>query len=109
MRYLCLVPLLTLAVAGCGQSSNEPTVETNVDRMAWRKLSKGMAPDQVRAVLGEPVRVEEQGEVTCWHYQQGRPLEKDALDPNQWVLARGSLLFATKASGVPELSQWREP
>jgi hypothetical protein len=67
-----------------------------------------MTPGQVKAVLGDPVREEKQGEVTCWHYQQGQPLERNALDPNKWVLPRGALLFAPRGGGL-HLAEWREP
>ena len=33
----------------------------------WRRLRQGMKPDQVRALLGEPERVEAGG-VTFWHW-----------------------------------------
>src|SRR5437867_7072703 len=37
------------------------------DLANWRRLRKGMKPDQVRALLGEPERVEAGG-VTFWHW-----------------------------------------
>ena len=33
----------------------------------WRRLRRGMKPDQVRALLGEPERVEG-GDFTYWHW-----------------------------------------
>jgi outer membrane protein assembly factor BamE (lipoprotein component of BamABCDE complex) len=66
MRQLLLVPVLLLLATGCGQSPGDKAQAGRLkqDRTAWRKLTKGMTPDQVRALLGEPLRVEQQGEAT---------------------------------------------
>jgi outer membrane protein assembly factor BamE (lipoprotein component of BamABCDE complex) len=77
-------------------------------RMAWRKVSKGMTQDQVRAVLGDPVQVEEEKGVTCWHFIHSRPLEKDAMNPKEWIVPMGSVLFSQK-SGASKVTAWREP
>jgi hypothetical protein len=107
MRHL-LVALL-LVGAGCGEKQPEvPAAIAKQDRASWRKLAKGMTPDKVRALLGEPLRVENEGEATCWHYQAGQPLERDASNPKRWVLSRGSLLFLPRG-GSPKLTEWREP
>ena len=37
------------------------------DLANWRQLRRGMKPDQVRALLGEPERVEG-GDFTYWHW-----------------------------------------
>jgi outer membrane protein assembly factor BamE (lipoprotein component of BamABCDE complex) len=109
MRYRLLIPLLVVLLAGCGESTKEQAARQKMDRTAWRKLSRGMTPDQVRAILGEPMRVEDKGEVTCWYYQRGQPVERNATDPKSWVIPRGSLLFAAQTAGEPKLAQWREP
>src|SRR5262245_21557536 len=109
MRHLLPVFLLAFVVAGCGQSPpTEPETKATQDRTLWKKLSKGMNPEKVRAVLGEPVQVEDQEEVTCWHYQPGQPLERNAVNPSKWMIPRGALLFS-KAGGDPKLAEWREP
>jgi SmpA / OmlA family len=110
MRHLFLFFVLLFLVAGCRQSSNEPPAEkANLDRATWRKLAKGMTQDQVRAVMGEPTKVETEGDATCWHYQAGPPLERNSVDPNQWVVGRGALLFIAKGGDSPKLIEWREP
>ena len=109
MWRLLPVALLMLVLPSCGPSANDQVTRLAQDRTGWRKLTKGMTPEKVRTVLGEPLRVEDQAEVTCWHYQEGQPLERNATDPNKWVIPRGSLLFSTKAAGAPKLSEWREP
>jgi hypothetical protein len=68
-----------------------------------------MTEDQVRAVLGEPRNVEKEGEITCWHYLESPPLERNPVDANKWVVTRGSLLFSSKADGDPRLIEWKEP
>lgn len=110
MRHLLLVPLGMILVAGCGpNSSTEPPAIATQDRAAWRKLAKGMTPEQVRTILGEPRSVEDQGEVICWHYQSSRPLERDADNGKRWILGRGAILFSNKVAGGPHLTEWREP
>jgi hypothetical protein len=109
MWRIPLALLLTFLVVGCRPSSNDQGPIVSEDRTSWKKLSKGMPPEKVRALLGEPVRVENQGEVSCWHYREGQPLERDATNASRWVIARGALLFTTKAGGSPKLTEWREP
>lgn len=107
MRQFVLVAVLVFFVAGCGQGPSEkPGAKILEDRTAWKKLTKGMTQDKVKGLLGEPLRVENQGEVTGWYYQEGQPLSKDE---NGWVVSRGMLLFSTKAGGGPKLTAWREP
>jgi outer membrane protein assembly factor BamE (lipoprotein component of BamABCDE complex) len=109
MRLRLLVPLLLVLLAGCGHRANKQGAKASEDRTAWRKLAKGMTPDEVRAILGQPLRVEEQGEAICWYYQQGEPLHRNAEAPDQWVIPRGALLFSAKAPDGPKLAEWREP
>jgi hypothetical protein len=107
MRLLVLAPVLVFFVAGCGQSPSEkPGARILEDRAAWKKLTKGMPQDKVQGILGEPLRVEKQGEVTGWYYQKGPPLSKDEYG---WVVSRGMLLFTTKDGGEAKLTRWREP
>jgi len=107
MRQLVLVAVLIFFVAGCGQGPAEkPGAKILEDRTAWKKLTKGMTPDKVKGVLGEPLRVENQGDVTGWYYQESPHLSKDE---NGWVVARGMLLFSTRGGGDPKLTAWREP
>jgi outer membrane protein assembly factor BamE (lipoprotein component of BamABCDE complex) len=107
MRQLALVLVLVFFVAGCGQSPSEkPGAKILEDRTAWKKLTKGMTQDKVQGLLGEPLRVENQREVTAWYYQEGQPLSKDE---NGWVVSRGMLLFATKGGSEAKLTTWREP
>src|SRR5438067_680178 len=107
MRHLLVVPVLMLFVAGCRQGSGEKSAATILeDRAAWKKLAKGMTQDKVRGILGEPVRVESQAEVTAWYYQAGPPLSRDEQG---WVVPRGALLFSTSSGGSPKLTMWREP
>jgi hypothetical protein len=68
-----------------------------------------MTQEQVRTILGEPLKAEEQEGVICWHYQNSRPLERDASNANRWILGRGALLFSNKVAGGPQLTEWREP
>ena len=107
MRPFFLVPVLAFFVAGCGQGPSEkPGAKILEDRTAWKKLTKGMTQAKVKGLLGEPLRVENQGEVTGWYYQECPPLAKDE---NGWVVSRGMLLFSTKGGGGPKLTTWREP
>lgn len=53
----------------------------------WRSLKKGMNPDEVRSVLGEPEKVRASGSFTHWNY------------PN-----RGSITFYEE-----RLDGWAEP
>jgi hypothetical protein len=107
MRQHFLVPMLMLVAAGCGESaSDKPAATILEDRTAWKKLTKGMTPDQVRGLLGQPVRVETQAEATAWYYQAGPPLSRDE---SGWVVPRGALLFLTVGDGSPKLTAWREP
>jgi hypothetical protein len=102
-----LVLVAVFMVTGCGQSSSQkPGATILEDRAAWKKLTKGMTQDKVRALLGEPSRVESQQEVTAWYYQAAPPLSRDE---NGWVVPRGALLFSTNNAGSPELTAWREP
>ena len=55
----------------------------------WRQLKIGMSPSDVRALLGEPSRIEG-GELSRWFYQSDR--------------ARGHVLFVSD-----KLYQWAEP
>src|SRR5215510_2421820 len=97
MRQLLLVPALVCFVAGCGQGAGEkPAAKILEDRTAWKKLTKGMTQDKVRGLLGEPVRVEDQGKVTAWYYQAGPPLSRDQYG---WVVPRGALLFSAAGGG----------
>jgi outer membrane protein assembly factor BamE (lipoprotein component of BamABCDE complex) len=109
MRHLFVVPLLIFLAVGCGQKPIDQDGKGNQDRTGWRKLAKGMTPDKVRAILGEPMRVENEGEVTCWYYQEGQPLQRNAINANKWDIPRGSLLFSAKVAGGPKLTEWREP
>src|SRR5262245_49374463 len=109
MRPLLLVPLLIAFASGWGSNPTAEVAKTGPDRGIWRKLSKGMSQEKVRAVLGEPLRVENQGSLTCWYYQDGEPLHQDAQDARIWVIPRGSLLFSSKAGGGARLTQWRQP
>ena len=104
-----LLALLMVVTAGCGSSASDQAARLSQDRTGWRKLTKGMTPEKVRAVLGEPVRVENQAEVTCWYYQDGEPLHQDAQDARTWIVPRGALLFSARAGGAARLTQWREP
>jgi outer membrane protein assembly factor BamE (lipoprotein component of BamABCDE complex) len=108
MRQLHVVFLLMVLVAGCGQSSNEkvPAAKLNQDRTLWRKLSKGMTADKVRAILGEPIRLDNREGVTCWYYQEGQSLY---WNDKEWVIPRGALLFSSKGRENPQLKGWREP
>jgi hypothetical protein len=109
MRHRLTIFMMMIFVTGCGAPPPEPVTRPDVDRTGWRKLAKGMTPDRVRQLLGEPMKVEKQGAVTCWHYQESRPLERDADNPNSWVLSRGSLLFSAKTADTEKLTAWREP
>ena len=107
MRQRLVVPVLVLLAVGCGQrASDKPGATILEDRAAWKKLTKGMTQDKVRGLLGEPVRVESQAEVTAWYYQAGPPLSRDEQG---WVVPRGALLFSTSGGGSPKLTAWREP
>jgi hypothetical protein len=107
MRQLALVLVLVMFLTGCGQSSSEKSgAKTIEDRTAWKKLTKGMTQDKVQGILGEPLRIEKQGEITGWYYQKGEPLAKDEYG---WVVTRGMLLFTTKGGGEARLTKWREP
>ena len=68
-----------------------------------------MTQAKVRELLGEPTKVEKEGTVVCWHYQEGRPLERDAADPNRWIISRGALLFSGTPEDAAKLASWREP
>jgi hypothetical protein len=109
MRIAALISLLLSFAAGCGASAPPPAPRGEVNRTDWRKLAKGMTQDKVRQVLGEPLKVESQDAAVCWHYEEGRPLERDAKDPSKWVISRGSLLFTGKPEDAAKLVSWREP
>ena len=66
-----------------------------------------MPADKVRALLGEPLRSEDQGDVTCWYYGGGEPLHKD--DKIGWIYPRASVLFSKKGAGELRVTNWREP
>jgi hypothetical protein len=107
MRRFLLAAALAFVVAGCGQSSGDkPAAAIVENRTAWKKLAKGMTQDKVRGLMGEPVRVENQGKVTAWYYQAGPPLSRDEYG---WVVPRGALLFSTTSGGGAKLTAWREP
>jgi hypothetical protein len=107
MRQLLLAVLLVFFVAGCGTGSGGPSSNRILeDRAAWKKLTKGMTQDKVRGLLGEPVHVENQGEITGWYYQAGPPLSRNEKG---WDVPRGALLFSSSGGGSPTLTSWREP
>jgi outer membrane protein assembly factor BamE (lipoprotein component of BamABCDE complex) len=110
MRRLFVCLLVIVLVAGCRQGSSETGgAIAKQDPASWRKLSKGMTEDQVRAILGDPGAVENKDGVTCWHYQDNQPLERNPTDASKWVVTRGSLLFSAKGASSPKLTEWREP
>ena len=52
--------------------SNVPTGKT-----PWRKLQRGMNKNQVRALLGEPVKINQYGSFEFWHYEKFSKVEFD--------------------------------
>jgi hypothetical protein len=107
MRQLLVLTLVAGAL-GCGKTSSEKTTtaKTLEDRTLWKKLAKGMTQDQVRSLMGEPLRVQSEAKVAAWYYQDGPPLERDEYG---WVVPRGALLFSTNGGVGAKLTSWREP
>ena len=74
------------------ESANSSLVNENVsppsrNRANWRRLKVGMTEDEVRRILGEPVRVKNYGYSLDWYYPDG-----------------GSVIFRND-----RLAQWFEP
>jgi hypothetical protein len=110
MRLVLLVVLALLLVAGCGQEASQKEASAKApDRAIWRKLRKDMPADKVRALLGEPLRVEEQENVSCWIYLRGELAKDPENRDNVWVLPRGAVLFSSKGAGSPKVKTWKEP
>ena len=54
-------------------SQSKPTAsqpKQSVDLGSWRQLKKNMSEDQVRALIGEPAKVDG-GTFAFWHYRSG--------------------------------------
>jgi hypothetical protein len=66
--------------------------DTSQHLMSWRKLKKGMSMDQVRAVLGEPSKVDGGSPLTFWYWKN--------TDGQT-----GSVSFTEK----DQVFSWREP
>jgi hypothetical protein len=109
MRHLFVLPVVLFLAASCGQRGIEKKEEPSAmkDRTAWRKLSRGMPPDKVRQLLGEPFHIDDQQGAMCWFYGGRGALSKD--DSNAWVYPRGSVLFIRKGAGGAKVNNWREP
>jgi outer membrane protein assembly factor BamE (lipoprotein component of BamABCDE complex) len=88
MWRMLLAVLLPLLLAGCHPSSPDQGPIMSEDRTGWKKLSKGMTPEKVRTLLGEPLRVDTQGEVLGWYYREGQPLERDATNAHKCRASR---------------------
>ena len=116
MRLVLLVPgavLFLVLVAGCGQDAGKKegaaALVNAPDRALWRKLRKGMPADKVRALLGEPILIDQQEDVICWIYLEGGKLAKEPENKdNVWVFPRASVLFS-KGGGDPKVKTWKEP
>ena len=50
----------------------------------WRKLTKGMAPSDVRKILGEPQRVDG-GDLAVWYYQNDGAVFFFGGKVNRWM------------------------
>lgn len=78
-----------------------PANEIMETRRIYRKLQRGMKPDDVRKLLGEPVRVHQfvnaKDESVYWHYRDCTGVSLGMLNP-------GSVSFF---NGV--LNAWQEP
>lgn len=48
-------------------ASPSPATNISADKALWRRLQAGMKPDQVRALLGEPVQLDGGANAT-WYY-----------------------------------------
>ena len=61
------------------------------DVQNWRRLRRGMTMDEVRALLGEPERVQALGGViTHWYWDSGADVSFDASDKlESWSEPRG--------------------
>ena len=71
-------------------SQNKSTAtqqKQSVDLSSWRQLKKNMSEEQVRALLGEPSKVDG-GTFAFWHYKSGGTVTfyKDSVD--SWVEPR---------------------
>jgi hypothetical protein len=47
-----------------------PKAPSSASRSAWRRLANGMSPEKVRALLGEPDRIDG-GTVAMWYWKSG--------------------------------------
>lgn len=46
----------------------EPSGQPNNQLASWRRLQNGMSVDQVRNILGEPLRIQRSGSLLTWYY-----------------------------------------
>jgi len=60
--------LATLEATPPKPTRPQPPVGTSGDHPGGRRLQVGMSPDEVRALLGAPVRIEDTSDVLFWHY-----------------------------------------
>lgn len=47
---------------------SEPMTQPNNQLVSWRRLQSGMTVEQVRNILGEPLRVQRSGSLLTWYY-----------------------------------------
>jgi hypothetical protein len=97
--------IITTLFTGCGKQADKAG-KVPADRAAWRQLRQDMTEDQVRSILGEPLRVERYERIVYWLYQDGEI--RDRKMPRGCVQFKREETLTSWADGI-DFNQLRPP
>ncbi len=86
-RIETMIAVLLIGVAGNADQAGNDDQEDVELKAKWRVLAVGMTPKQVRAILGEPERLDG-GKVATWRYPRGGHITFMDGEVRSWVEPR---------------------